>query len=92
MHHTVVPIVRVRFLFLVLAFTALLITQTTSLLSQTTGKVEGFIHDVETGEPLQGVQVKIEGTLLGNISDGEGDYFIHNVPVGLRSEKDHIIG
>ncbi|MFQ6104214.1 MAG: TonB-dependent receptor domain-containing protein [Candidatus Glassbacteria bacterium] len=64
----------------------------TSLLAQTTGKVEGVVTDADTGEPLVGAQVIIEGTLLGNITNDEGYYFILNVPVGLQAVKAQIIG
>ncbi|MCE5270142.1 TonB-dependent receptor [bacterium] len=49
-----------------------------------TSKVEGTVRDKETGTPLQGVQVVIEGTRLGNITNADGYYFILNVPPGRR--------
>ncbi len=63
-----------------------------SLQAQTTGKVEGMVTDADTGEPLVGAQVMIEGTLIGNITNDEGYYFILNVPVGLQDVKAQIIG
>ncbi|MFQ6104848.1 MAG: TonB-dependent receptor domain-containing protein [Candidatus Glassbacteria bacterium] len=63
-----------------------------ALHSQTTGKIEGRVLDSQTAQPLQGTQVTIEGTLLGNITDDEGYYFILNVPVGLQSVKAQMIG
>lgn len=49
---------------------------------QTTGKIAGSIIDAETGEPLVGVNVFLEGTLLGAGTDFEGDYYIINIPPG----------
>jgi hypothetical protein len=49
-----------------------------------TSKVEGVIRDADTGQPLQGAQVVIEGTRLGNVTNSDGYYFILNVPPGRR--------
>ncbi len=49
-----------------------------------TSKVEGVVRDADTGEPLQGAQVVIEGTRLGNVTNSDGYYFILNVPPGRR--------
>ncbi|MEE9464082.1 MAG: TonB-dependent receptor, partial [Candidatus Neomarinimicrobiota bacterium] len=64
----------------------------------TTGKIAGVVSDVETGQPLAGANVIIEGTTMGAAADELGRYFILNIPVGpytLRAEmigyKAHII-
>ncbi|MCE5270111.1 carboxypeptidase-like regulatory domain-containing protein, partial [bacterium] len=49
-----------------------------------TGKVEGVVRDKDTGKPLAGAQVLIEGTRLGNVTNADGYYFILNVPPGRR--------
>ncbi len=49
-----------------------------------TSKVEGVVRDSDTGEPLQGAQVVIEGTRLGNVTNSDGYFFILNVPPGRR--------
>lgn len=48
----------------------------------TTGKIAGTIKDQETGEPLVGANVVIEGTTRGAVSDVDGSYVILNVPPG----------
>ena len=53
--------------------------------SQTGAKIEGIVNDGSTGAPIQGVQVRVEGTRLGNVTTADGYYFILNVPVGSRS-------
>jgi CarboxypepD_reg-like domain len=53
-----------------------------SLFSQTTGKISGTNTDVETGDPLIGANVIVDGTYLGAASDIDGKYFIINVPSG----------
>ncbi len=50
-----------------------------------TSKVEGVVRDADTGEALQGAQVVIEGTRLGNITNTDGYFFILNVPPGRRN-------
>ena len=49
------------------------------------GKIEGFVRDKDTGQPLAGAQVTVEGTNLGNVTNEDGYYFILNVPPGLRT-------
>ena len=44
-----------------------------------TGKIEGFISDLKTGEPLIGVNIVVLGTYLGTSSDFNGYYKIRNV-------------
>ncbi|MBN2289457.1 MAG: carboxypeptidase regulatory-like domain-containing protein [Candidatus Glassbacteria bacterium] len=48
------------------------------------GKLEGFVRDKETAQPLVGAQVSVEGTRLGNVTNEDGYYFILNVPPGHR--------
>ena len=52
------------------------------LSAQTTGKIAGKVLDAETGEPLPGANIQIEGTNMGAATSLEGDYFIINVPPG----------
>jgi outer membrane receptor protein involved in Fe transport len=52
------------------------------MLAGTTGKLSGEVTDAETGEPVIGANIVIEGTYLGAASDLEGYYFINNIPPG----------
>lgn len=47
-----------------------------------TGKISGYITDDETGEPVVGANVILEGTYFGAACDLEGYYFINNIPPG----------
>jgi len=70
----------------VLALSATLLLAGSSLFAQlNTAKVEGTVRDKETGSPLAGVQVIVEGTRLGNVTNSDGYYFILNVPAGRRN-------
>ncbi len=48
----------------------------------TTGKIVGVVVDKNGDEPLIGVNIIIEGTMLGATTDLEGRYLILNVPPG----------
>jgi len=62
-----------------------LLTVSANLFAQlTTGKIEGTLRDKDTGAPLAGAQVTVEGTRLGNVTNADGYYFILSVPPGRR--------
>ena len=44
-----------------------------------TGKIAGRVTDVDTGDPLVGANVVVEGLLLGASTDSDGFYFILNM-------------
>ncbi|MBN2289109.1 MAG: TonB-dependent receptor [Candidatus Glassbacteria bacterium] len=50
-----------------------------------TAKLEGFVRDKDSGRPLAGAQVVVEGTRLGNVTNADGYYFVLSIPPGLRS-------
>lgn len=58
----------------------------------TTGKIAGFITDSETGDPLPGVSVLLEGTMIGAATDMKGHYFILNIPPGMYTVTAQMIG
>ena len=57
-----------------------------------TGKISGRVTEDETGAPLPGVNIVIEGTTLGATSDLNGNYFILNVPTGIHTLKVTMMG
>ena len=59
--------------FLSISFALLFINP---LFSGTTGKLSGVITDKETGDPLIGANVMIEGTTLGAATDINGSYYV----------------
>lgn len=62
------------------------------LIAQTTGKIAGKVTDAETGDPLVGTNVVIEGTTMGAATGLEGDFFIINVPPGLYTLRIQMMG
>lgn len=53
-----------------------------SIFAGTTGKIVGHVNDKETGEPIVGANIIIEGTYLGAATDLDGFYSISNIPPG----------
>jgi len=58
----------------------------------TTGKIAGTITDADNREPLPGVNVVVEGTTLGAVTDVNGYYVILNVPPGMYTLRASYIG
>ena len=56
------------------------------------GKLRGKVSDKESGEPLIGANVVVEGTNLGASTDISGEYVILSVPPGSYSVKVSYIG
>ncbi len=61
-------------------------------LAQTSGKISGIIIDKDTGAPLAGVNVIVDGTTRGAATDMNGRYFIMNMPPGRYVIKARFIG
>ncbi len=53
-----------------------------SLWGGTSGKIAGIVTDVETGGPIEGATIRVEGTNVATYTDSDGEFYIINVPVG----------
>jgi len=62
------------------------------LMAGTSGKLTGMVIDKQTGAPLAGCNIFLEGTYLGAASDQEGRYVILNIPPGIYRVKAQMIG
>jgi TonB-dependent receptor len=49
------------------------------------GVVSGLIIDVNTGEPMQGATILLEGTTIGTSSDANGRFILRRVPSGSHT-------
>jgi outer membrane receptor for ferrienterochelin and colicin len=58
----------------------------------TTGKLSGSVKDAQTGEPLVGANVIVEGTDFGAATNVDGNFVILNIPPGNYSVKISYIG
>ena len=61
---------------------ALVLTATTPAIAGTTGKITGEVKDSQTGEPVIGANVIVEGTTAGAATNIEGYFVILNLPPG----------
>jgi len=61
-------------------------------LAGTTGKLAGKVTSKDTGEPLIGANVMINGTPLGAATDLTGNYYILQIPPGSHSVRFSMIG
>ena len=57
-----------------------------------TGKIAGQVMDAQTGEVLPGVNVIIEGTTQGAVTDGDGYYTILGVSAGTYAVRASFVG
>jgi len=57
-----------------------------------TGKIAGVVTDQGTGQPLEGVQVFIQGTGYGTTTNASGRYFLLTVPPGTYTITARRIG
>ncbi len=71
---------------------ALLLTVATLVLGAETGRIQGFVRDAQTGEPLPAANVILLGTSLGAASDASGKYAILRVPPGRYTLRCSFIG
>ncbi len=52
------------------------------LFAATTGSIKGTISTADSGEPIVGANVVLDGTTLGAASDINGVYYVTNIPAG----------
>ena len=62
------------------------------LFAGVTGKLVGKVIDKNTGEPLIGANIIIQGTILGSVADHDGRFIIINIPPGTYNVKVSFIG
>ncbi len=67
-------------------------TGVSALSAQSTGKIQGYIRDAATQQPIANATVIIPGTSYSATSDARGYYFIENVPAGTVSVRATYVG
>ena len=72
--------------------TLLMIFFLNSAFAQTTGKISGKVFDKETGKPMVGTNIIVEGTKMGAAADADGEFFIINVRPGMYNVIASMIG
>ncbi len=56
-----------------------------------TGKIAGFVHDADNGDPLVGVNVEVLDQFTGAATDGNGEYVI-TIPEGSYTVRITLVG
>ena len=69
-----------------------LLAMPAAALAQGTGSIRGTVVDAATQRPLAGVQVVVQGSTLGVLTDAQGAFQIANVPVGERVVRASMVG
>lgn len=58
----------------------------------TVGKLAGKITDAESGDPVIGANVIVDGTTIGASADADGEYYILNIPPGFMTIRVSALG
>ncbi len=58
----------------------------------TRGNLEGIVINVEDSRPVVGANVLLQGTVLGTVTDREGNFKLKNIPVGKYNLTVSMIG
>ncbi|MCP4634088.1 MAG: TonB-dependent receptor [candidate division Zixibacteria bacterium] len=56
------------------------------------GSITGKIYSINTGEPVPYAAVEVVGTMLGSVSNEDGEYIIMNIPAGEYMLKVSLLG
>ena len=72
--------------------TVILVSLSVDSIAQTTGKISGRVTDAQTGAPMVGANIILEGTNTGAAADMKGEYFIINVPPGTYRLRTSSVG
>ena len=75
-----------------LALTLVAMSMVPRAVQAQTGKVTGVVTDQATGQPLEGVQVFLQGTGYGTLSNANGRFFLISVPPGTYTVAARRIG
>ena len=75
-----------------LAFLALLTAAARPAAAQETGTIQGSVTDAESGSPVQGARVSVDGTAIGAATGADGRYVLRNVPAGTRTVRVSMLG
>jgi len=81
-----------RFLAVVLALSVLMVSPIAFANDLAIGRIDGKLVDSETGEPLIGANVFLDGTTLGAANDLDGKFTITKIPSGNYTVVISILG
>ena len=73
-------------------FALLLVMQPVDVAAQDAGTIVGTVTDAASNRPLESVQVFIEGTGIGALTNASGRYLLLNVPAGSATVTARLVG
>ncbi len=74
------------------ALFALLLAVPSQVAAQGNGTVVGTVTDAQSNRPLESVQVFIDGTGIGALTNASGRYLLLNVPAGTHPVSARLVG
>ncbi len=83
--------VSARCVFL-LVFLAFLFLPSTPLSGQTTGRIQGSVIDLSTGQPLAGVLIRIDNLDRSTLSSETGRFVLAGLPAGRHDVSVELVG
>jgi TonB-linked SusC/RagA family outer membrane protein len=84
--------VRIRAALGLTALAAALGTSAVPLAAQATGTIRGKVVEAGSQRPLNGVQVVVDGTTRGGLTNAAGEYTIASVPAGSHTVRASMVG
>lgn len=75
-----------------ITFVTIFLILSCQLWAGTTGKIAGNVTDAQSGDPLPGANIFIDGTTMGSATDLNGNYTIVHVPPGTYTLRVSMIG
>ena len=70
----------------------LLLPSTLAAQSASTGIIQGKIVDAADGRPMAAVNITVEGTPYGTLTNAEGFYILRNIPAGEHTLRFSFVG
>jgi len=62
------------------------------MMASTKGRIKGKVTDLQTGEPLIGANVIVEGTSIGAATDANGEFLLLNLEAGIYTVRTSYLG
>ncbi len=75
-----------------LVFVAFLLLSASTLSGQTTGRIQGSVIDLSTGQPLAGVLIRIDNLDRSTLSLESGRFVLAGLPAGRHDVRVELVG
>ena len=82
-NHKVVPILLISFFIFIISLTSPLFVR--KAFCQSNIKIEGYVYDKDSGDPVAGAEIKIANANYRTVADNSGFFFFTKLPAGSYS-------